>query len=83
VVAEVFRAREPRRDPHDTTAADLTECVARLGGDARYLPTAQEIISYVQHWLAAGDVVVTLGAGEIAEVAHELGHGIRKIRKAG
>jgi UDP-N-acetylmuramate--alanine ligase len=83
VVAEVFRAREPRRAAGDTTAADLAERVSRLGTDARHLPTAQETIEYIQHALAAGDVVVTLGAGEIAKVAHELGHGIREIRKAG
>jgi UDP-N-acetylmuramate--alanine ligase len=83
VVTEVFCAREPRRDAGDSTAADLAERVAQLGWDARYLSTTAEITQYVQHALAPGDVVVTLGAGGIASIAHEFGHGIRKIRKAG
>ncbi len=83
VVTEVFRAREPLCGAGDTAAAELAERVAQLGSDTVYLSTAADVTQHVQRALAPGDVVVTLGAGGIAKIAHELGHGIREIRKAG
>lgn len=83
VVAEVYRAREPGVVPGGATAAELAARLSKRGADAVHLPTYAEIKRHVQNLLRPGDVLVTLGAGDIGTIAHGIGQGIREIRKAG
>ncbi len=83
VVADVYRAREEGLTPPAVTADDLRSRLCRAGRDATYLPTRGEILNHLKQTLRPGDVVVTMGAGDIGTVAHELGKGLRTFRKAG
>ncbi|MEX0677843.1 MAG: UDP-N-acetylmuramate--L-alanine ligase [Pirellulales bacterium] len=82
VVADVFRARELVPDREAVTAEHLCRRVADLGGDAVQLASAAEIQDHLRQSLRPGDVLVTMGAGDIGRVAHELGKGLRTFRKA-
>jgi UDP-N-acetylmuramate--alanine ligase len=82
VVADVFRARETA-ERGEITAEHLRHQAADLGGDVVQLARADEIRDHLRQSLAAGDVLVTMGAGDIGRVAHELGKGLRAFRKAG
>lgn len=43
---------------------------------ARYLPTKQDVIADLQHRLKPGDLVLTMGAGDIYKVGYELAKGL-------
>lgn len=83
VVAEVFRAREGDYRPGEVTAADLGRQVARGGVEVPQVHTAQEIVRLLETRLEPGDVVVTMGAGDIGKVRDGLVERIREDRAAG
>ena len=71
VVAEIFRARELPPSEGEVTAADL---VARLRARGRWVaegPSAEAIVRQLQTCLEPGDVVITMGAGDIRKVSDE------------
>jgi len=82
VVADIYRAREDGPEG-GVTARDLCAAAARLGGEGVYLAKAAEIHDHLKNALRAGDVLVTMGAGDIGTVAHELGKRLRTFRKTG
>ncbi len=83
LVAEIFRAREGTPAPGEVTAADLA---ARLRSRGREVPAAHradQIVALLAERLEPGDVLVTMGAGDIRKVQHGLAHRLRKNRAAG
>ncbi len=83
VVADVFAARESSSQPRAIRAEHLAERLQALGCDALHLASAAQIVNHLKTSLLPGDVLVTMGAGDIGTVAHELGKGLRTFRKAG
>ena len=70
IVTEIYPAREqPIAGVSGQQVADAAE---RAGADARFEPTRAEVGKTVYQVLRAGDVVLTLGAGDITRVAPEL-----------
>ena len=82
IVADVYRARESTSDAAVVTAADLYRRLQSAGHDAMHLGSACQIQEHLRQSLRPGDVLVTMGAGDIGTVAHELGKGLRTFRKA-
>ena len=70
VIAEIYRARERAARPGDVCAADLAHRAAALGADVAGGHTSGEIIEAWDQGRQPGDVVVTLGAGDIGNLAH-------------
>ena len=68
LVAEIFRAREGSPRPGEVTAADLARRAAALGVEVLPGHTAEEIVRTLETRLAPGDVLVTLGAGDVAKL---------------
>ncbi|MEX0977410.1 MAG: cyanophycin synthetase, partial [Pirellulales bacterium] len=83
VLAEVYRAREEPPLGDEATAEHLRLRLEALGSDVVQLASAAQIRDHLRQSLTAGDVLVTMGAGDIGRVAHELGKGLRTFRKAG
>ena len=83
VVAEIFRAREGQYRPGEVTAADLARRVARAGVEVPEVHAAQEVVRLLETRLQPGDVVVTMGAGDIGKVCDGLFERIREDRAAG
>jgi UDP-N-acetylmuramate--alanine ligase len=70
IVTEIYPAREqPIAGVSGQQVADAAE---RAGADTRFEPTRAEVGRTVYQVLRAGDVVLTLGAGDITRVAPEL-----------
>jgi UDP-N-acetylmuramate--alanine ligase len=70
IVTEIYPAREqPIAGVSGRQVADAAE---RAGADTRFEPTRAEVGKTVYRALRAGDVVLTLGAGDITRVAPEL-----------
>jgi UDP-N-acetylmuramate--alanine ligase len=82
-VAEIFRAREPAWQPGDVTAADLASRVRASGVETLDVHETDEILEQVDAAIVPGDVVVTMGAGDIRKVADGIADRFRKVRAAG
>jgi UDP-N-acetylmuramate--alanine ligase len=70
IVTEIYPARE--QPIAGVSGRQVAEAATRAGADARFEPTRAEVGKTVYRALKAGDVVLTLGAGDITRVAPEL-----------
>ena len=71
-VADIFRAREPEPRPGEVTAADLAERARWLGANVEREQTIEQITRRVATQLRAGDVLITMGAGDIGRIHQNL-----------
>jgi UDP-N-acetylmuramate--alanine ligase len=69
-VTEIYPARE--QPIAGVSGQQVAEAAGRAGADARFEATRAEVGRNVYKELKAGDVVLTLGAGDITRVAPEL-----------
>jgi UDP-N-acetylmuramate--alanine ligase len=83
MVAEVFRAREGPPQPGEATAADLYRRATALGARGVAGHTFEEITATLETRLLPGDVLVTLGAGDIGRIGHGFLERFREDRAAG
>ena len=70
VLADIYAARET--DTLGISSADLAEEVKKLGTDAHYFPSFKEIEIFLKEHCAPGDLLITMGAGDIVTVGEEL-----------
>lgn len=70
VIASIYGARE--RDRGEVSSFDLVERIRELGGEATYLSTFHEITSYVKEEIKKGDILLTMGAGDIYQVGERI-----------
>jgi UDP-N-acetylmuramate--alanine ligase len=82
-VAEIFRAREPVAVASEVTAADLAAKARQLGVDVPSAHGLDEIIERLSDELSPGDVLITLGAGDIRRICNGLIHRLGTDRAAG
>jgi len=69
-VTEIYPARE--QPIAGVSGQQVAEAAERAGADARFQPTRADVGRNVYQELRPGDVVLTLGAGDITRVAPEL-----------
>jgi UDP-N-acetylmuramate--alanine ligase len=69
-VTEIYAARE--QPVAGVSGRQVVEAAVRAGADARFEPVRAEVGRHVREALVPGDVVLTLGAGDITRVAPEL-----------
>jgi UDP-N-acetylmuramate--alanine ligase len=72
LVPDIYFVRDTQRERELVSAQDLVNEIARRGGDALYLPQFEELVELLATEARPGDVVLTLGAGNIWKVADEL-----------
>ena len=82
-VAEIFRAREAPGESAENTAAHLAERVRSLGRPVLDVHGAEEIVERFEPELAPGDVLITMGAGDIRKVSDAFVERLRTYRAAG
>ncbi len=72
VLTEIYAAREAPRD--DISGRHLYEAVRRneAAKAVTYIPDKRDIAAHLSETVRSGDTVITIGAGDIREVAHEL-----------
>ena len=69
-VTQVFPARE---EPIEGVTGEMVALAAeRAGGDVRYHPDVDTVAETVVEALTSGDLLLTLGAGSVDRVAHEV-----------
>ncbi len=72
VVPPVFTARDADEDRSAVSSGDLVTAVRHRGGDAVHLQDFDAVVDFVRTQARAGDVVVTMGAGDVGDVAGRL-----------
>lgn len=70
LIAPVFAARETVTDEPETVSRELAELVAHNGGSARFVPSLDRAVATLDDELQPGDVLITMGAGDIGQVHH-------------
>ena len=66
IVADIYSAREI--DKGEIHSSILAERIKQNGQDAIYLPGFDEIVEYLKKNAAPGDLIITMGAGDIYRV---------------
>jgi len=69
IVPNIFFARDSEEERRRISSFDLVKKVMNLGANASYLPDFDEIVARLLDRLRPGDVLVTMGAGDIFRVA--------------
>jgi UDP-N-acetylmuramate--alanine ligase len=72
IVPDIYFVRDSALEKDYISSQDLVAQIRLNGGSAIYLKTFQDIITHLQGSLEPGDLVVTMGAGNIWEVADEI-----------
>lgn len=70
VLADIYAARET--DTLGISSADLAEEVKKLGTDAHYFPSFAEIEAFLKENCRPGDLLITMGAGDIVNVGEDI-----------
>lgn len=70
VLAKIYAAREV--DTGEISSADLCEDLKNAGIEAYYFPTFDEIENFLLKSLTTGDLLITMGAGDIVKVGEHL-----------
>lgn len=70
VLADIYAARET--DTLGISSKDLAEEVKKLGTDAYYFPSFEEIEDFLKEHCQAGDLLITMGAGDVVNIGTEL-----------
>ena len=78
IVPDVFDARGARGEGEINGSAELVNQIRRRGGRVRHLPNLADVTDHLTKHVAAGDLVLTMGAGDIWKVADELVERIRE-----
>jgi UDP-N-acetylmuramate--alanine ligase len=72
VVPDIYFVRDSQREREMVSAVDLVERIRACGGRAEYIPDFGAIVAALAEQLEPGDLVLTMGAGNIGRVADEL-----------
>lgn len=70
ILAEIYAARET--NTFGVSSADIAKGIFQKGTKASYFPTFKEIEDYIKPQLKAGDLVLTMGAGNVTAIGDEL-----------
>jgi UDP-N-acetylmuramate--alanine ligase len=70
LIAPVYAAREIGGDETDSLARQLVEEITRGGRPARFCADLDRIAATIDDEARAGDVVISMGAGDINQVYH-------------
>ena len=70
VLADIYAAREV--DDHTVSSADLMEEIRSLGTECYYFPSFDEIENFLLQNCMHGDLLITMGAGDIVKVGEKL-----------
>ena len=70
VLADIYAARET--DTLGVSSKALAEEVKKLGTDAYYFPSFAEIEDFLKEHCSAGDLLITMGAGDVVNIGEDL-----------
>ena len=72
ILPEIYAARDTDADKRSVSTADLVARIRGHGQAAMHLSTFAEILQYLRQEAREGDLIVTMGAGNICDIGREL-----------
>lgn len=72
IISEIYFVRDSEADRQSISAKDLVDRVNQNGQNAMHLSTFKQITDLLRTELGPGDLMVTMGAGNIWEIGREL-----------
>jgi UDP-N-acetylmuramate--alanine ligase len=72
IVPDIYFVRDSEDERQAVSAADLVERVRRNGQKALHLPAFEQIVEHLKREARQGDLIVTMGAGNVWEIGREL-----------
>ncbi|HWL95479.1 MAG TPA: UDP-N-acetylmuramate--L-alanine ligase [Phycisphaerae bacterium] len=72
LVPDIYFVRDSQTMRDAVSSGHLVERVRANGGDALYLPKHEQIVDHILKHAKRGDVVLTMGAGDVWKIADEL-----------
>lgn len=70
ILADIYAARE--QDPGDISSQNLADELTALGKDVYYISSFDEIEKFILKNLVDGDLLITMGAGNIVDIGENL-----------
>lgn len=70
VLADIYAARE--KNTIGISSRDLLNEIQKLGGNACYFPSFSEIENFLLENCAPGDLLITMGAGDVVKIGEHL-----------
>ncbi|MFR1113618.1 MAG: glutamate ligase domain-containing protein, partial [Blautia sp.] len=70
VLADIYAARET--DNLGISSRDLQKQILSLGTDCHYFPTFDEIENFLLENCIPGDLLITMGAGDVVNIGEDL-----------
>ena len=71
LLAPVFAARESVVDEPAVVSQDLADRISSQGVPAQFFSSLDQIVNTLEDAMRPGDVIVTMGAGDIDRIHHE------------
>jgi len=72
LVPDIYFVRDTQAERDLVDAKDLVEKIRLTGGEARYEPSFTRIAALLCREVKPGDLVVTMGAGDVWRIADDL-----------
>lgn len=70
VLADIYAARET--DTLGVSSSMLADEIQKLGKDAHYFPTFEDIENFLREKCIHGDLLITMGAGDVVNIGEDL-----------
>ena len=70
VLADIYASRET--DTLGISSEDLQKCIQELGTPCEYFPTFDEIENFLLENCSRGDLLITMGAGDVVNIGEHL-----------
>jgi len=80
IIPEIYFVRDSERSRSEVNAQILAGRMCAEGTDAEYVGTFEAVCDRLEKELGAGDLVVTMGAGDVWKVADEYIQRLRRNR---
>lgn len=71
IVPQIYFVRDSEQERHAVTAADLVDRLRKRGRHAMHLYPFEAIVEQLELIAQDGDLIVTMGAGDVWKVAHD------------
>lgn len=72
IVPDIFFVRDTDEDRRMVSAEHLVRRLTENGREAMYLASFPAIVEHLQHTARSGDLIVSMGAGPVWKITHEL-----------
>ena len=72
ILPEIYFVRDSEKEKDHVSSQDLVAQIRLRGGEAIYIETFDDIVKHLLARARKGDLIVTMGAGNVWEIADEI-----------